>query len=81
MAIKRIYLGPEREFEQNKKELIKEVEFLKDLEHPNIVKYYGYDIDKDYLKIYLEYIDMGSISAMLKKYGSFPEEVVVKYTK
>lgn len=31
MAIKRIYLGPEREIETNKKELIKEVDFLKDL--------------------------------------------------
>ena len=31
MAIKRIYLGPEREIETNKKELIQEVNFLKDL--------------------------------------------------
>ena len=81
MAIKRIYLGPEREIENNKKELIKEVNFLKELQHPNIVKYYGYEIDKDYLKIYLEYIDMGSISSMLKKHGSFPEEIVINYTK
>lgn len=54
---------------------------LKNLNHPNIVKYYGSEIQDKYLKIYLEYIDMGSISKMLKTYGPFPEEVVIRYTK
>lgn len=58
----------------------KEVDFLKILKHPNIVIYYGSEIDDEYLKIYLEYIDMGSISSMLKTYGPFPEDIVINYT-
>ena len=41
MAIKRIYIN------RNKKEteeLISEVDFLKELKHPNIVKYYGSEV-------------------------------------
>ena len=78
MAVKRIYINKNKKDVQ---EMVNEVEFLKELKHPNIVKYYGSEIENEYLKIYLEYIDMGSISSMLKTYGPFPEEVVVRYTK
>lgn len=45
------------------------------------MKYYGSEIEECFLKIYLEYVDMGSIASMLKIYGPFPEEVVIRYTK
>lgn len=80
MAIKRIYIGDSSNTKLNS-ELKKEDEILKDLKHQNIVTYYGSELDKEYLKIYIEYIDMGSIASMLKTYGPFPEEIVRRYTR
>ena len=79
MAIKRIQVNSSEE--ESFKEIQKEVEFLKDLKHLNIVAYYGSEIQGEYLKIYLEYIDMGSIASMLKTYGPFPQDIVIHYTK
>ena len=80
MAIKRIYIGDSSN-KKLKTELIKEDEILRELKHPNIVNYYGSELDQEYLKIYIEYIDMGSIASMLKTYGPFPEEIVRRYTR
>lgn len=41
MAIKRIYINKNKKETQ---ELISEVDFLKELQHPNIVKYYGSEV-------------------------------------
>ena len=57
------------------------MDFLKELKHPNIVAYYGSEVWGEFLLIYLEYIDMGSIASMLKSYGPFPQDVVINYTK
>ena len=46
MAIKQIYIGNSNDSKRNAKEVKKEVELLKELVHPNIVKYYGSEIDK-----------------------------------
>jgi serine/threonine protein kinase len=69
MAIKRIHVNVQDG--ENLKELQKEVDFLKELKHTNIVAYYGSEIRGEFLLIYLEYIDMGSIASMLKIYGPF----------
>lgn len=81
MAIKRIELNKIENRKKNVQIIEQEVNVLKELRHPNIVKYYGSEKDESFLKIYLEYVDMGSIAIMLKKYGSFSEEVVIRYTK
>ncbi|EGR27766.1 hypothetical protein IMG5_189670 [Ichthyophthirius multifiliis] len=54
---------------------------LKNLNHPNIVKYYGYKQDQEFLYIYMEQMSGGSISSMLKQYGSFDEEVIKIFVK
>lgn len=81
MAVKRIHIGGTVDSNQQLNELQKEVELLSELKHPNIVAYFDSERENDYLKIYLEYVDMGSIANMLKIYGPFPEEVVSRYTK
>ena len=81
MAVKRIHIKGTADFSQEVNELQKEVGLLSVLKHPNIVEYYDSERENDYLKIYLEYVDMGSIANMLKIYGPFPEEVVSRYTK
>ncbi|CAH8256753.1 unnamed protein product [Arabidopsis lyrata] len=62
-------------------ELEEEVKLLKNLSHPNIVRYLGTVREDDTLNILLEFVPGGSISSLLEKFGSFPESVVRTYTK
>ena len=54
-------------------EIEKEVEVMKKLSHPNIVRYIGTERDEKDLIIFLELVPGGSISSMLGKYGKFKE--------
>ncbi|KAF7805116.1 mitogen-activated protein kinase kinase kinase NPK1 [Senna tora] len=63
------------------KELEEEVKLLKDLSHPNIVRYLGTVREEDTLNILLEFVPGGSISSLLGKFGAFPEAVIRTYTK
>ncbi|XP_042047960.1 mitogen-activated protein kinase kinase kinase NPK1-like [Salvia splendens] len=62
-------------------ELEKEVNLLKNLSHPNIVRYLGTAREDGSLNILLEFVPGGSISSLLGKFGSFPESVIRMYTK
>ncbi|KAL8162671.1 hypothetical protein V2J09_014160 [Rumex salicifolius] len=63
------------------KELEEEVKLLKNLSHPNIVRYLGTATDSEALNILLEFVPGGSIYSLLEKFGSFPESVLRIYTK
>ncbi|KAJ7973364.1 Mitogen-activated protein kinase kinase [Quillaja saponaria] len=63
------------------KELEEEVKLLKDLSHPNIVRYLGTVREEESLNILLEFVPGGSISSLLGKFGAFPETVIKTYTK
>ncbi|KAK1310863.1 Mitogen-activated protein kinase kinase kinase NPK1 [Acorus calamus] len=63
------------------KELEEEVKLLKNLSHPNIVRYLGTAREEETLNILLEFVPGGSISSLLGKFGSFPESVIKMYTK
>lgn len=55
-----------------------ESETLKDLDHPNIVQYLGFEETPSFLSIFLEYVPGGSVGSCLRKYGRF-EETATKY--
>lgn len=57
-----------------------EIETMKDLEHPNIVQYLGFDRQEYSMSIYLEYISGGSVGSCLRKHGRFEEAVVKSLT-
>jgi serine/threonine protein kinase len=61
--------------------LMREIELMQDLSHPNIVRYLGSERKEDRLNIYMEYVSGGSIASMLLKFSSFPERVTVIYTR
>nr|XP_043621915.1 mitogen-activated protein kinase kinase kinase ANP1-like [Erigeron canadensis] len=63
------------------RELEEEVKLLKNLSHPNIVRYLGTVLEDETLNILLEFVPGGSISSLLGKFGAFPETVIQMYTK
>ncbi|KAK0506336.1 MAP kinase [Armillaria luteobubalina] len=58
-----------------------ESETLKDLDHPNIVQYLGYEETPSNLSIFLEYVPGGSVGSCLLKHGRFNDEVTKSFTK
>ncbi|KAG1767230.1 kinase-like protein [Suillus occidentalis] len=57
-----------------------EIETLKDLDHPHIVQYLGFEETKTFLSIFLEYVPGGSIGRRLRDHGKFNEEVAKLFT-
>ncbi|KAF1986657.1 hypothetical protein K402DRAFT_463567 [Aulographum hederae CBS 113979] len=56
-----------------------EIDLLKNLNHPNIVKYNGFVKSVDSLYIILEYCENGSLHSICKNFGKFPENLVALY--
>lgn len=85
LAVKQVLIaanGASKEKAQaHVQELEEEVKLLKDLSHPNIVRYLGTVREDDSLNILLEFVPGGSISSLLGKFGAFPEAVLRTYTK
>ncbi len=61
--------------------LEQEGKILAELNHKNIVKFYGAFVDQDFLKIYLEFVDGGSIYSLLKSTGPLSNDVVASFTR
>ncbi|ORZ02994.1 kinase-like domain-containing protein [Syncephalastrum racemosum] len=77
VAVKRIRI----EDEDLDQEIMQEVELLKTMDDPNIVRYLGSVRDEEYLNIVLEYVENGSLLSTLKAFGSLPEKLVASYTR
>uniref|UniRef100_A0A8H7XP33 non-specific serine/threonine protein kinase n=1 Tax=Psilocybe cubensis TaxID=181762 RepID=A0A8H7XP33_PSICU len=56
-----------------------EIDLLKNLNHPNIVKYKGFVKTKEFLYIILEFCENGSLHNISKRFGKFPESLVAVY--
>lgn len=56
-----------------------EIDLLKNLDHPNIVKYHGFVKTLETLNIILEYCENGSLHSISKNFGRFPENLVALY--
>lgn len=62
--------------------LMGEIDLLKVLDHPNIVKYHGFVKTPDTLNILLEYCSGGSLRQIYKRIGhGFPENDIIAYVK
>lgn len=77
VAVKRIKLNNRSEDEVT--QLMHEVELLKSLVHPSVVKYEGLARGEDVVSIVLEYVENGSLLHTLKAFGNFPEKLVASY--
>jgi len=63
-------------------ELQREIDLMRSLNHPNIVRYLGAEVDtqNNILNIFQEWVPGGSVSSLLKKFGPFSLAVVRLYT-
>lgn len=52
---------------------LKEIDMLKALKHPNIVRYIGSTVEGSTINVLLEYVAGGSISSMVTRFGPFEE--------
>ena len=52
---------------KNKKHVIKEIELLKNLEHPNIVKYYNFLREENHIYIIMEYLEGSTLRQYIKQ--------------
>lgn len=58
-----------------------EINYLKALSHPNIVRYLGMQRTAKYIDIFLEYVPGGSIESLLQKFKHFPESIVQLFSR
>ncbi|CAN6458632.1 unnamed protein product [Victoria cruziana] len=80
-AIKEVKVIPDDpSSKESLKQLNQEISLLSQLSHPNIVQYYGSDMDDSTLSVFLEYLSGGSIHKLLQEYGQFKEPVIRNYT-
>eukprot|EP00347_Sterkiella_histriomuscorum_P001554 403371590 len=77
VAIKQIRINNFKE--HNKRSLQSEINLLKKLEHPNIVKYIDSIQTEQYLNIILEYVENGSLDKLAQKFEKLPETLVAIY--
>ncbi len=81
MAVKVLEI-PSRSKHAMIEDLQREIDLMKSLDHPNIVRYLGAeeDLSKNILNIFQEWVPGGSVSSLLKKFGPFSISVVRTYS-
>ena len=65
MAMKQIKVS--RDQTDNCKALVDEVEIFRQLDHPNLVKYYGIEVHKEELLIFMEYCSEGTLGKVCRE--------------
>jgi len=59
--------------------IMRELDLLRQLDHKNIVKLWAYEETKQSLFFIMEYIEGGSLHDAKKRFGTFPELLLVRY--
>lgn len=61
------------------KQLEREIEIQSHLNHPNVLKMYGFFYDDDKIYLILEWAPHGELYANLKSHGRYQEERAAEY--
>lgn len=86
MAVKQVSLPDKTSINNNLQKLMiealeHEMTLLKELNHENIVRYFGSSTDDNFLNIFLEYVPGGSVLSMLLSYGPFEEPLIRNFIR
>jgi mitogen-activated protein kinase kinase kinase 4 len=65
MAMKQIKVS--RDQSDNLRSLVDEVEIFRQLDHPNLVRYYGIEVHKEELLIFMEYCSEGTLARVCRE--------------
>ncbi|KAI9348210.1 kinase [Obelidium mucronatum] len=57
-----------------------EISLLRELQHPNVVNYLGFDVHENLVSVFLEYVDGGSLASILSRFGKFEYEMAQSFT-
>ena len=77
MAVKEIRMQDSQSMKQVLKAIRDEMTVLEMLKHPNIVHYYGVEVHRDRVFIFMEYCQGGSLARLLE-YGRIEDENVIQ---
>ncbi len=76
VALKKIFRDKDKNLEE---QFGNEINFLRRLQHPNIIKYYGHVIIPTYVVIVTEYAAKGSLYDYLKTQSQLPDDLKKKW--
>lgn len=77
MAVKEIRLQDSQSIRHVLKSIKDEMMVLEILNHPNVVQYYGVEVHRDKIFIFMEYCQGGSLAGLLE-YGRIEDEQVIQ---
>ncbi|MCJ1445350.1 MAG: ATP binding [Stictis urceolatum] len=87
MAVKQVEMPSKANSEVDKRKesmvaaLRREIDLLRDLQHPHIVQYLGSNFQDEHFNIFLEYVPGGSVAAMLNQYGRLQEVLICNFVR
>ena len=62
-------------------QMMAEIDIQRKVDHPNVVRVFGSELDTGIFRIFLEYVPLGSVANMLRCMGKLDEEVVRVFTR
>jgi mitogen-activated protein kinase kinase kinase len=77
MAVKEIRISDPKLMTPAMKSIKEEMTVLEMLDHPNVVKYYGIEVHRDKVYIFMEYCEGGSLANLLE-HGRIADEAVIQ---
>ena len=82
LAVKKLHIGEDEKLKRELSDSLRvEISTLRELDHPNIVKFKGFKQDDTFFNIFLEYVSGGSLSSRIKHYGAYREPMIQHYMK
>ena len=83
IAIKKMKLKFGKKLRETLTAIMDEVRLLKELDHPNIVRFLGSELSlrDHHMYIMMEQVSGGSLAAALRSFGEFKDAVIVSYTR
>lgn len=77
LAVKEIKIQDSKSMEKIFPSIKEEMNVLEMLSHPNIVQYYGVEVHRDRVNIFMEYCEGGSLASLLE-HGRIEDEMVTQ---